>query len=37
MGKTARKAKEEWREKLPEQAYKVLFEEATERGGDESG
>lgn len=33
MGKTGRKAKEEWREKLPEQAYKVLFEEATERAG----
>ncbi|MXW66612.1 MAG: peptide-methionine (R)-S-oxide reductase MsrB [Gemmatimonadales bacterium] len=33
MGKIARKAKGEWREKLPEQAYKVLFEEATERAG----
>lgn len=33
MGKTGRKAKAEWREKLPEQAYKVLFEEATERAG----
>ncbi|MDE2877418.1 peptide-methionine (R)-S-oxide reductase MsrB [Candidatus Palauibacter soopunensis] len=33
MGKTGRKAKEEWREKLPEQAYEVLFEEATERAG----
>nr|WP_310784884.1 peptide-methionine (R)-S-oxide reductase MsrB [Candidatus Palauibacter polyketidifaciens] len=33
MGKIDRKAKEEWRQKLPEQAYKVLFEEATERAG----
>lgn len=27
------KSKKEWREALPEQAYKVLFEEATERAG----
>lgn len=27
------KSKKEWREELPEQAYKVLFEEATERAG----
>ncbi|MDE2664365.1 MAG: peptide-methionine (R)-S-oxide reductase MsrB [Gemmatimonadota bacterium] len=33
MGKVDRKAKQEWREKLPEPAYKVLFEEATERAG----
>ena len=33
MGKTDRKARQEWREKLPEPAYKVLFEEATERAG----
>lgn len=29
----SKKAKKEWREALPEQAYKVLFEEATERAG----
>ncbi|MXW56202.1 MAG: peptide-methionine (R)-S-oxide reductase MsrB [Gemmatimonadales bacterium] len=33
MGKVDRQAKQEWREKLPEQAYKVLFEESTERAG----
>lgn len=27
------KSKKEWREALPEPAYKVLFEEATERAG----
>ena len=27
------KPKKEWRRELPEQAYKVLFEEATERAG----
>ncbi len=27
------KSLDEWREELPEQAYKVLFEEATERAG----
>lgn len=27
------KSKKEWREALPEQAYKVLFEDATERAG----
>ncbi len=27
------RSKEEWREALPEQAYKVLFEQATERAG----
>lgn len=31
--KTSRKSKKEWRESLPEQAYRVLFEEATERAG----
>ena len=29
----SRKSKQEWRESLPEDAYKVLFEEATERAG----
>ena len=29
----AAKSKAEWREELPEPAYKVLFEEATERAG----
>ena len=28
-----KKSKKEWRDELPEQAYKVLFEEATERAG----
>ena len=31
--KIDRRAKKKWRETLPEQAYKVLFEEATERAG----
>ena len=32
-GGRVRKSKAEWRAELPEQAYKVLFEEATERAG----
>ena len=31
--KLSKTSKKEWREALPEQAYKVLFEEATERAG----
>lgn len=33
MKSKSAKSKKEWREELPEQAYKVLFEEATERAG----
>lgn len=33
MKSKSAKSKKEWREALPEQAYKVLFEEATERAG----
>ena len=33
MKSKSAKPKKEWREALPEQAYKVLFEEATERAG----
>ena len=31
--KPSKQSKKAWREALPEQAYKVLFEEATERAG----
>ncbi len=31
--KLSKTSKKEWREALPEQAYRVLFEEATERAG----
>ncbi len=31
--KLSKISKKEWREALPEQAYRVLFEEATERAG----
>ena len=31
--KPSKQSKQAWREALPEQAYKVLFEEATERAG----
>ena len=33
MKSKSAKSKKEWREALPEPAYKVLFEEATERAG----
>ena len=33
MKSKSAKSKKEWREELSEQAYKVLFEEATERAG----
>lgn len=33
MKSKSTKSKKDWREALPEQAYKVLFEEATERAG----